>query len=642
MERKHRRLGSIVGVLILLIAGLSGVARPTAASMALNTVTATADILPTPPPIPSPPAKPTAPASVPATALPTEPPTPAANARPDGCEANDTRESPCALGVDAVGGPFTFLPSGDQDYYRIDLGAPNGLATTITVRDAGSLDLLTTISRDDGTPLATIASPIISATLAPHIAGGVIVRVENRSPHDPAGSSYSVEVRRTLPPAPAHTQGEQPALPPDALENNWNVDTAAPIAVGVVYDLNFSCPEGWDGACVGGDHDYLAVPVKARTNYLIASFDLGPGVDTVIDLFWGNHEHPLISNDDHYRAGMLSVIRWHAPANGTAIVRVAPRNGGTTPIVDDTQAGFYRFAIALDGSDLARQLDERTRQQSGMPTPTAASAAPGAGSAPPANGNVPPANGNVPPAPAAPPVAPSAAADAPQGVVVVAAESTVLREGPDAKARAIQTLPQESLVTLTGQVSGSWVRGLPDGGVVPGWLYGPDLHRPSSTAAIPAVPSESGTPLSGGSASGNELVATLAPPTPTPKPRPVVSRLDPAPAPLPPALPGRQTVAVSVTLVVATTPPAPLPGPGMPRPTLVPTPPLAGVRVQLVNAFGDVLIEAVTPQNGTVRLTRDLDSGLALFVRVPAVGLQVPLDLGQPLLTLAIPVGGLP
>src|SRR5437667_212503 len=82
--------------------------------------------------------------SVTATAEPTATPKPAAPATPpvgerlDRCERNDTRAQACQIAVDSVNGPFTFVPAGDQDYYRIDLGTPNGLETTIAVRSSGS------------------------------------------------------------------------------------------------------------------------------------------------------------------------------------------------------------------------------------------------------------------------------------------------------------------------------------------------------------------------------------------------------------------------------------------------------------------------------------------------------------------------
>lgn len=136
--------------------------------------------------------------------------------------------------------------------------------------------------------------------------------------------------------------------------------------------------------------------------------------------------------------------------------------------------------------------------------------------------------------------------------------------------------------------------------------------------------------------------ATVVPAAPTAARHLVVMQLDEAPLAPPTALPARQTLALSVTLLIASAPPAATVGPGIPQPAPAPALPMGGVRVQLVTVFGDVLAEAVTPPSGTVRLTRDLDAGLAVFVRVSAAGLEVPIDPNESSLTLAIPTGGQP
>ena len=83
---------------------------------------------------------------------------------------------------------------------------------------------------------------------------------------------------------------------------------AAPIGVGVLYDLNFVCPVAW--GCAGGDHDYLRLPVKKGGQYLLCTFDLGPGVDTVLELFWSTSDTPIAGNDDaRPNTSFLSVLR---------------------------------------------------------------------------------------------------------------------------------------------------------------------------------------------------------------------------------------------------------------------------------------------------------------------------------------------
>jgi hypothetical protein len=573
-----------------------------------------------------------------ATAEPTATPTPPVGERPDRCERNDTREQACAVAVDSVNGPFTFVPPGDQDYYRIDLGAPNGLLTTIAVRSSGSLDLLTTISRDDGSALTTISSPAISTTLAANVAGGVILRVENRDAHDPSGQTYNIEVRRSLPPPPLPAASAD-SLPPDKLENNWNPITAAPIGVGVLYDLNFVCPVAW--GCAGGDHDYLRLPVKKGGQYLLCTFDLGPGVDTVLELFWSTSDTPIAGNDDaRPNASFLSMLRWVAPADGEVIVRIAPRTGGINPVVFDEKASSYRFAVALSGSALAKQLEARIADQTNAPTPTPASGSPGGGD----RGvptDTPAAPTSATPA-AIPPTGGSPAAGAisnPSGATVrgqaiVVARETAFRIAPNAHASQIQTLPAETLVMLTGQFNGLWVSVITAESVLPGWVIGTDLRRVGAdqtpvAGAVGGTSVPTATPAVG--------VAPTAAPTAT---RTLSVGVRPiAPLPIDPPLAGipRASLTVSVTVIAATALPSVTPLGSARTPTPAPITPRQGVRVQLVNAFGDVLAEAVTGPSGQIALTRELATGSTLFVRLPAAGLEMAVDSRQSAITIALP-----
>jgi hypothetical protein len=561
----------------------------------------------------------------------------------DACEPNDRRERACSLDLDTVAGPFTFLPAGDQDWYRVDLGEPSGLETTIIVRSAGGLDLLTSISRDDGTPITSFSSPVISTTLATALGGPVIIRVENRSPGDPIGSTYGIELRKTLPPPPPPQAPQDPDLAPDSLENNWSPQTAVPIAVGVAYDLNFVCPVAW--GCAGGDHDYLALPVKAGTQYLIATFDLGPGVDTVIDLFWGSEDRPLIANDDvRPGGGFLSVLRWHAPADGVAVLRVAPRNGGLDPALADPKAGTYRFAVALARSDLAEQLEMRIAEQTNAPVAATAPAGAANGTGGPGR----PASAPAPavPAPAAPaPVASAPPAPAPAGSALqgdslkgaaLVLRETVLRTRPDPRGEAIQTLAPEAIVTLLGKYQGLWVRVETSEAVLPGWVLATDLRRASEGDAQTTATANQVAPAPSVAAAPTTLAGAGAGAA-SPSPAALrVAPIDPLPQSVLPEAPVRASRTVSVTVVAspqapARTPTAPPPGGPPPQPQRT----IAGMRVQLVNAFGDILAEAVTPANGPVTLTREVDADIALFLRLPAIGIEV--QVSQTEMQIAVP-----
>lgn len=547
--------------------------------------------------------------------------------QPDSCEPNDRPGQACVLPPDAISGPFSFLPEGDGDYYSIDLGAePTGLALSITIRATSGLDLRTTITRPSETiALAILSSPALTTTLPADLTGWLLLRVENRSPLPSEGEQYNLELRRVLPPptpVPDALASQQQAEP-DRLENNWSPETAAPIGVGSVYDLNFVCPVAW--GCAGGDHDYLSVPVKAGVEYLVATFDLGPGVDTVIDLFWGDQQIPVATNDDaRPGSSFLSVLRWRAPGDGTAIIRVGPRTGGAGQVVFDKDAGGYRFAIALAGSDLARQLEARIAEQTNAPTATPQTSSRSSSGSPPQTGT------------------------GPKGEAIVTASATVLRIAPDADAEAIQTLDAGTHVTLLGQVSGAWARVQPLEGVVFGWVYGPDLRRIDEDATAQATPGTTAAPLTGTATSSPTAASptgeTQSPAIATLVPLPRITALDPAPLPPPARLPARQQLTVAVTALVQRGSVIPTPPPGRPTPTPLPGSqrPLAGLRVQLVNIFGDLLAEAITNSDGRVQLTRDMPPLVAAHLRIPALGIDLPVDPAQPTLLLIIPEGARP
>ena len=367
-------------------------------------------------------------------------------------------------------------------------------------------------------------------------------------------------------------------MSPDELENTGSPEMATSVAVGIIYDLNLVCPVSW--GCEGGDHDYLRLPVKAGLHYLIMTFDLEPGVDTTLDLFWGDQLRPVLSSDDALPGvSFFSALRWVAPGDGEAIVRIAPRTGRAAI----ASGGAYRFAAVLAESELATQLESYLRNpgdELGMATATASSL-------------------------------PTPSTDAPTGHAWVSVAQTMLHEGPDRSTAALQTLPAESRVLLLGQSSGQWVRVQPIGGMLPGWVRGGDLTReveqtPTTILLRPTPP---------------RLESTTLPLTQL-----LVERLEPL------SVPDRSesTQRISLTLSIQLQE-----EPRQDRPRT--TDRLSGVRIQLVNAFGDLLVEALTSATGLVTLTTELLPDTALFVQLPAAGLRIAVDTTQPTLHIVLP-----
>jgi hypothetical protein len=553
-----------------------------------------------------------------------------ATASPDPCEPNDTSAQACVLPLDAVSGPFTIVPETDQDFYRLELPEEVSILTVITVRATQGLDLA--LSARQGNTL--VASGTYSLTLAPNITGSIVLRVENRDPRPAAGEQYRIEVRREIVPPRQQDESEANSAP-DSLENNWSFDSASGIAVGVVYDLSFACPEQRPDACPGGDHDYLLVPVKAGVPYLVTTLDLDPGVDTVIELFWGTTTAPNAGNDDYASGGTLSALHWTAPNDGLLVVRIAPRNGGLVQHLVEAKTG-YRFAIAPQASELGAKLEAMIRTQANVPTPTAASAAASSSSLSSGGGaaggsTVPPSAGNA-----------GLQESITAGSAVIVRE-TVLRREPSERATALATLAPESRVTVRGPVNGLWVSVETDASILPGWIRFSDLQRvaeaTSPTASSIASPStqqpaaaEQPTPASmpSVSAAGSSNAAS---------PQVVTTELDPAlpPPPSPPA--ARVPFALSVAVAATDRPSTGNSVLGFATPTPDMRLPVARVRIQLLNVFGDVLAEGLTDAQGTTQLRRDVRPGDALLVRIPAWGIEIALAANQNSLIVTIPEG---
>jgi hypothetical protein len=549
---------------------------------------------------------------------------------PDAAEPNNTLDTARPIELGGKIDNLTLFPNSDVDdfvfFVKPDMvGMTAILDTYITY----GMDTRLRVLRPDGSQIAENddASPgdkrsHLSVALTE--SGYVIIEVSNASIVPPDAKTYTLETRLV-------TSGEAAAQPapgpeggkPDAYENNYDFDQAPEIPVGQQIDnLNFLCPPGAATNC--GDNDFFAVSLKGGVCYIAQTLKIAPGIDTNLIVYGPQRDAaPAWAGNDDVSLGILeSHARFCVPRSmGSIIGYLLVGNAGNR--IPPAPAAQRTYSLRVDV-----ELP---------PTPVPATS-----------------GGNTPPA-AAPggegaASAPVTAADAPKGTAIVSAKSTALRDAPNEQGTVIQTLPQETLVILQGQASGAWVRVQVASGVLPGWVYGPDLKRIDETAAtaalsapaatsVPEVGAAAAAPASAGGTPATTSLATNA----LPAPRVVALQATPAAVP---AQAQRISLAVSVLLVGSgTTAAAATPfaiGAGTPTPRAGGLPPLSGMRVQLVNAFGDVLAEAITPDSGEVTLRRDLDPGMAVFIRVPSPGLQVSVDTKQSAsaLTIILPVGG--
>jgi hypothetical protein len=210
---------------------------------------------------------------------------------------------------------------------------------------------------------------------------------------------------------------------------------------------------------------------------------------------------------------------------------------------------------------------------------------------------------------------------------VVVVPETALRTRPDAESEVLETLKQEQIVTLLGQVSGTWVKVETPTGVAPGWVYAPHLERravvPTATAAVAPTSDQSQT-------NDDEETDSADGPSVVIEPLALVDE----PSSPPPA--AATTLTVTVRVNVAETRASQRP-PVAASPIAKEVPPVPPVRVQLVDVFGDVLTEAITGFDGQVQLRSVVHTNAAVWLQLPHLGLRVPLEGNDPTVHITLP-----
>jgi hypothetical protein len=189
---------------------------------------------------------------------------------------------------------------------------------------------------------------------------------------------------------------------------------------------------------------------------------------------------------------------------------------------------------------------------------------------------------------------------------------------PSSERRLLTTYPKGTSVTLLGSCYIGWVKVQPNDSVTPGWMFAPDLKlieemRTEGMTAAPA--SNDSSPMISASPSSTNG------PTPAPQAAKVLVVRLPVQAPPVPGAVQRQTLTITVRVADQE------------------QQAISGVKVLLVNAFGQQLIDAVTPADGQIVFTPDLPPHTAVSVQLPTIGITVLVDPADPFLTITLPRG---
>lgn len=574
-------------------------------------------------------------------------PTPRPGTVADACEENDTLTQPCALpsevqttelnfvddGVDV----FSFLFKANRSY-TVRASSSTGIDPVITAYLAGATDQ--PVAQNDDIQPGTSDAQVVITTKED---GWYIVKVTNKAPGSMRGRTYTLSARSaargdTATPAAGSDSTQtvsQVQSRGDAFENNWSLETAGYLGWAVPYDLSLVCPE--EGACRDGDHDFFRVPVKQGVPFVAATYDLGPASDTTIAIYkpvpgftdpsTGLSGWQLLQHSDDVAPGytLRSEVQLMPDWTGEALLIVAASDRHDAPTIPATAGPPGRYRLIAGGAMMPAILEVLQAQQDGPPLATPAPAVSSPTAAPVA----------APAAPAAPAPTATPAPIAEAAPTVVAEETEdeeeLIREecltgvatviSPDAvfyaaampkgEDRKLITYPQGTAVELIGSCYGGWVKVRPAGAVTPGYMWAPDLALvEASTAPVTASPEAAdGT---GTSPAAPAPARTAAPAAPAATSLEVQAI---PPEPIPPAAPV-STIQVSVPVKI----------------TFASGSGLTGVRVQLVNALGDVLAEAPTAANGMVTVTGTVAPGTALRVVVPSLGVDAIAQNGQEIL----------
>ncbi len=236
-----------------------------------------------------------------------------------------------------------------SDFYRLDNAqidyryTVSALPALTTNYDLGLIlyDRTLTAVLTDSNPFAGNSASI---TFVATNTGPYFFEVFQRSDNC-TGGTYSLALSAATPtPLPATatptatpgpgTPTPLPTLRPgfDQFEPNYNFDTAAVIAPGVSYRLNF-IPYGHPP---GDDNDFFKLWVKPGLVFTCETFDLDPGVDTNMILYDANRE-VIAGNDDRALGDYSSKVSYYSTYEGFLYVLVG--HGGRIPLenTDDSE-----------------------------------------------------------------------------------------------------------------------------------------------------------------------------------------------------------------------------------------------------------------------------------------------------------------
>jgi hypothetical protein len=272
--------------------------------------------------------------------------------------------------------PYPGGPVPDEDWFAVDVKQWDWYQATTS--ELNNVDTYMEIRRSDGS--VESYNDDYGNTRASQIKwqasynGNYYVRVTNIGGSSDSDDTYNLSIEEldaTATPTKGPTSTPQPgatAIPGlDDFEPNFDFAHASTLAINVTYSANLI---PWGGGTE--DNDFYKIWIKPGLHFTCATSELGPGVDTNMIVYDGNH-NAIGGNDDVTLGDYSSRFAYFSTYEGWLYVLVG--TGGRLPITD------------------VKSSDYKIRCEMQVPGQATATSTPEAGEAPP-----PPAT-PVPPAP---------------------------------------------------------------------------------------------------------------------------------------------------------------------------------------------------------------------------------------------------
>ena len=240
-----------------------------------------------------------------------------------------------------------------QDHIIIEVAQPSATSVSTPTATNGPTSTVVVATPTNSIPVtpptSTVGGNAATSTPPLSIDPTPTERIPPTNTATPTATGTATATATTIQPS-ATAAGSAPATTvpinwlPDALENNYDRDHAAPINIGSVPALNFVAPS----ANRINDVDYVRWFAKAGRCYTLATDQVDPALDPNIELL--DETAAVISgNDDAADTTTASSVTWCVPVDQMLYARIAQNSNVPLP---EPRGKTYQLTLSANAATL--------------------------------------------------------------------------------------------------------------------------------------------------------------------------------------------------------------------------------------------------------------------------------------------------